>query len=133
MWVGLQTDTLGDFAQVQIDRQLYGDTAIFKTAYWFTDRFYVFLQSTPDNHITVELRPKASPRLADLQEACAEFCNSLVDYRVRGIVLAETNTVRDALITKAFMEGVPKAIADGDPSPFEGSQHRGGTSSDAIP
>lgn len=117
MWPGLETDTLGDYAQVQIDRQLYGDAAIFKTAYWFTDRYYIFLECTPDNHLTVELRHKASTQLTDLQLACAEFCNSLVDFRVRGIVLGETSVVRDALVTKAFMEGIPKPSAGGDQPP----------------
>ena len=117
MWPGLGTDTLGEYAQVQIDRELYGDTAIFKTAYWFTDRFYVFLESTRNNRLSVELRPKTSLQVADLQAACAEFCNSLVDFRVRGVVLSETNTVRDALITKAFMEGVPKPSGEGDQPP----------------
>ena len=54
MWPGLETDALGDYARVSIDRQLYSDTAIFKTAYWFTDRFYVFLDPTPDNRLSVE-------------------------------------------------------------------------------
>ena len=117
MWPGLETDSLGEYAQVQIDRQLYGDTAIFKTAYWFTDRFYVFLESTPENHLIIELRPKVSPQQIDLRVACAEFCNSLVDFRVRGVVLSETSAVRNALVTKAFMEGVPKPRGEDD-QPF---------------
>lgn len=108
MWPGLETDTLGEFAQVLINRQLYDDTAIFKTAYWFTERFYVFLDTSSDDRLLVELRPKITSPAVDLLAACAEFCNSLVDFRVRGMVLSETNNVRDALVTKAFMEGVPK-------------------------
>lgn len=117
MWPGLETDAFGDSARVQIDRQLYGDTAIFKTTYWFTDRYYVFLESTSDTHLTVELRPKVSAQPTDIQSACAEFCNSLVDFRVRGMVLEETSAVRDALVTKAFLEGVPKPRAENDQPP----------------
>ena len=117
MWPGLGTDTLGEYAQVLIDRELYGDTAIFKTAYWFTDRFYIFLDSAPDNRLSVELRPKVSSTPTDLQAACAEFCNSLVDFRVRGMILSETHAVREALVTKAFMEGIPKPRVDADQSP----------------
>jgi His-Xaa-Ser system protein HxsD len=51
-----------------------------------------------------------------LQEACAEFCNSLVDFRVRGLVLSETAGVREALVSKAFVEGVPKERIAGDQS-----------------
>lgn len=115
MWPGLECDALGEYAQVLIDRQLYSDTAIFKTAYWLTDRFYVFLDTAPDNRLLVELRAKdASPQNTDLQVACAEFCNSLVDFRVRSIVLTETSVVREALVAKAFMEGVPKPQSEGD-------------------
>ena len=121
MWPGLGTDTLGEYAHVLIDRALYGDTAIFKTAYWFTDRFYIFLDSTPDNRLSVELRPKVSAPPTDLQSACAEFCNSLVDFHVRALVLKETHAVREALVTKAFMEGIPEARADFDHSPSDTS------------
>jgi His-Xaa-Ser system protein HxsD len=114
VWPGLETDSLGDYAHVRVDRQLYRDAAIFKTAYWFTDRFYVFLESTSDKYLTVELRPKVSSPPVDLPMACGEFCNSLVDFRVRGMVLSETSSIRDALVTKAFMEGIPKPRMQGD-------------------
>jgi His-Xaa-Ser system protein HxsD len=114
---GIETDALGDYARVQIDRELYSDQTVFKTAYWFTDRFYVFLESSPDNHITVELRPKVSSQPANLLMVCGEFSNSLVDFRVRGMVLSETSTIRDALVTKAFMEGIPKPRVEGDQAP----------------
>jgi His-Xaa-Ser system protein HxsD len=117
VWPGLGTDILGEYAQVLIDRELFSDTAIFKTAYWFTDRFYIFLDSAPDNRLSVELRPKVSSTPTDLQAACAEFCNSLVDFRVRGMILSETQAVREALVTKAFMEGIPKPQVDTDQSP----------------
>jgi His-Xaa-Ser system protein HxsD len=116
VWPGLETDALGDYARILINRELYGDTAIFKTAYWFTDRFYIFLDSTPDNRLSVELRQKTSSQPANLQAACAEFCNSLVDFRVRGTVLNETRPVREALVTKAFMEGIPKPGMEDDRS-----------------
>lgn len=117
MWPGLETDALGECTQVLINRQLYSDAAIFKTAYWFTDRFYVFLDTASDDRLLVELRPKVSSAPVDLAVACAEFCNSLVDFRVRGMVLNETNAVREALVTKAFMEGIPKpSIKDGQSS-----------------
>lgn len=117
MLPGLETDALGDCARISIDRELYSDTAIFKAAYWLTDRFYVFLEPTPDNRLSVELRWKVPSLDMDLQAACAEFCNSLVDFRVRGLVLSETNAVREALVTKAFMEGIPKPGVAGSQAP----------------
>lgn len=108
MWPGITSDTLGDFAFVNIDKELYCEVAIFKTAYWFTDRFYLFLDSTEDGRVTVEFRAKTSSSPTQLQEACAEFCNSLIDFRVREEVRKQTGPIREALVTKAFMEGIPK-------------------------
>lgn len=132
MWPGLETDSLGEYAQVLIDRQLYGDAAIFKAAYWFTDRFYVYLQSASDDRLILELRSKSLPQSHDLRAACAEFCNSLIDFRVRGIVLNETSAVRDALITKAFMEGVPKPRPEMTQAPSDAFHIRTDASTDGV-
>lgn len=106
MWPGLEADTFGDFAQILVDRQLYADAAVFKAAYWFTDRCYIYLDSRPDNRLAIEIRLKDGfPELL-LQGIAGEFCNALVDYRVRSLVLVETNEIRHALVTKAFTEGL---------------------------
>lgn len=108
MWPGLGADILGDFARITIDRSVYTDAAIFKSAYWMTNRYHIYLASHPDNHLVVEIRAKTSSPNDSLQDAAGEFCNALIDYRVRAIVLSETAHIRDALVTKAFMEGLPK-------------------------
>jgi len=105
-WPGLQTDALGDFVQISIDRALYSDLAVFKTAYWFTNTHFVFLDVAGDGRLRVEMRGKTPEDTAGLQGACAEFCNSLVDFRVREAVLKETAGIRESLVTKAFTEGV---------------------------
>lgn len=102
----VELDALGSYAKVVIDRRIYGDTPIFKTAYWFTDRFYVFLGPADEHSLTVELRRKSSEPV-DLASACGAFCNALIDYRVRDIINGETKGIREAIVTKAFMEGIP--------------------------
>lgn len=77
-----------------------------------TDQFYVFLQKDQASNWVVELRNKQEFE-ADLQQAAAEFSNKLIDFRLREIVNAETLGVREALVKKAFMEGVPKPGLDG--------------------
>jgi len=108
LWPGLETDNFGELSQISIDRGLYSDVAIFKTAYWFTDRFYIFLDSPNQGRVLVELRSKDPAQSSDLKAATAEFCNSLIDFRVRHLVAQETGGIREALVTKAFMEGIPK-------------------------
>lgn len=99
----IEADQLGAFASITVDPAVYETETIFRTAYWFTDRYFVFLSRTSDNQTRVELRAKEGTG-ADLERACADFCNSLIDFRVRQIVATETAGVREALVTKAFSE-----------------------------
>lgn len=99
----IETDQLGALASITVDPSVYETDTIFRAAYWFTDRYFVYLRRSADNQIRVELRAKEGSG-ADLDRACAEFCNSLIDFRVRQMVAAETAGVREALVTKAFSE-----------------------------
>jgi His-Xaa-Ser system protein HxsD len=102
-----ETDQLGAVARVRIDTSVYSKTAVFKTAYWYTDRCYLFL-STPDDPvetIQVEVRPKEEVGRDELVALCREFCNSLIDQQVRQDVIAETGSIRETLVKKAFFEG----------------------------
>ena len=104
---GIETDLLGDSAVVTIDPTVYSETAIFKTAYWFTDRFYLYLDRTAAGAVRVELRSKEGLS-ADLVQSCSEFCNSLIDFQVRELVSRETAGIREALVKHAFLQGVPR-------------------------
>jgi His-Xaa-Ser system protein HxsD len=108
MQPGLERSVAGDAGVVTVDPKLYSENAIFKAAYWFTDRHYVFLERTENGAIKVELRNKPGHTL-DLAAACSEFCNSLIDFRVREIVNGETSGIRETLIKRAFLEGVPSS------------------------
>lgn len=101
-----EADELGELARLRVDTTVYGKTAIFKTAYWHTERCYLFLSRIPDtDFIEVEVRPKQKIGRDALVGLCREFCNKLIDQQVRQDVIAETRNVRDALIQKAFFEG----------------------------
>jgi His-Xaa-Ser system protein HxsD len=56
-WPGIGTDALGDLGTVDVDPTIYSEQAIFRAAYWLTDRFYVFLERDSET-IRVELRNK---------------------------------------------------------------------------
>jgi His-Xaa-Ser system protein HxsD len=99
------SDHLGDYAQVRVDPRVFSDTAIFKTAYWFTDRYYLFLsRDTVSGLLTVEFRLKEVGDPAHLSTACGEFHNRLLDFALREKVLSQTSEVRDTLVRKAFFE-----------------------------
>jgi len=99
------SDHLGDYAQVGVDPKVFSDTAIFKTAYWFTDQYYLFLSRDAMNgHLTVEFRLKEAGDPKLLSAACGEFHNRLLDSALREKVLTQTSEVRDTLVRKAFFE-----------------------------
>lgn len=112
MWPSIEVDVLGSCAKASIDPAVYSEAAIFKAAYWATDRYYVFLDKEANGRWLVEIRSKATSE-NDLQQALAEFCNSLIDFRLRDIVNVETGAIREALVRRAFMEGVPKPGLEG--------------------
>ncbi len=100
------SDELGVYVRVSVDANVFGQTAVLKTAYWFTDHHYLFLAFNPSTGLLdVEFRPKnPNPSLDSLKAACGEFWNHLLDQAVRQKVLEETSAVRDALLRKAFFE-----------------------------
>lgn len=106
---GLRTeiDELGQCLEVIIDSYLYSQVAIFKTVYWYTDDYYLFIdRPAPDSEeIRVEFRHKDATNKTSLKVVGAEFLNRLIDQQVRQDVLKETSAVREQLIKKAFFEG----------------------------
>lgn len=105
--IDFENDSLGEAASVLVDTSVYTESEVFKAAYWYTDRYYLFLSRDGGGrkYIRIEIRPKLPVELDQLTNACREFCNALIDYRVRRMVLAETSTIRDTLLRKAFGEG----------------------------
>lgn len=90
---------------VGIDVTLFDTAAIFKTAYWGTERAFLYLtQDKAAGRIYAELRPK-KPDASELETVAREFCNALIDQQTRQIVLKETAVERDVLLTKAFGAG----------------------------
>jgi His-Xaa-Ser system protein HxsD len=105
--VTVSSDGLGTSATLLVDLSVYSLTAVLKTAYWFTDRFYLYLHMSQGaaTQVNVEIRGKDSNGNGGLIEACQEFGNALIDQAIRQQVLVETCEVRDALVRKAFAEG----------------------------
>ncbi len=99
------SDSLGVYVRVSVDPKVFSETAILKTAYWFTDHYYLYLAN---NRVTglldVEFRLKLGDDIEKLKAACGEFWNGMLDQAVRQRVLDETAPVRDTLLKKAFFE-----------------------------
>jgi His-Xaa-Ser system protein HxsD len=121
-------DDLGAAATLAVDLGVYTLEAVLKTAYWHTDRFFLYLHrdDCAPQRVLVEMRGKdGAPGRDVLVAACGEFANALLDQTVRQRVLAETRDVRDALLRKAFGEGRahgdPDTLRDPSRVPSEGT------------
>lgn len=105
-------DSLGGYASLCIDGRAFSDTAILKTAYWFTDKFYLYLSCGQDNpvffYVEIRLKEECPNSKEALEVACREFSNLLIDQAVRQKILNETSNIRDILVQKAFFEGKPR-------------------------
>jgi His-Xaa-Ser system protein HxsD len=104
-------DELGSYARICVDPNLYTLTAIFKTAYWFTDECYLFLANR-SSIIEIEFRLKQGDSNDELKKICGRFLNNLLDQSVRQRVLEETAGVRDILLKKAFFDAKVSVAKD---------------------
>jgi len=106
---GLQvsSDELGRYVAISVDTSVYSRSSVLKTAYWFTDQYYVFIDRVDNDNafLRVELRSKVDREHDSLTSSARELCNSLLDQQVRDLVSKETGHVRDFLIKKSFFEG----------------------------
>lgn len=100
----ISNDEFGEKVIFEIDLNLFSLETIYKTAYWFTEKFYIFF-FIENNFVTLEARPKDDYKSINLHGIAGEFSNSLLDFHLRNKIAKETHSIRDALISKAFAEG----------------------------
>ncbi len=122
------SDELGVYARVSVDPKVFSETAILKTAYWFTDQYYLYLANNSDTGLLdVEFRLKQGDSVDMLKAACGEFWNGMLDQAVRQRVLEETASLRDTLLKKAFFEAkapLPQqAVSDESHLPHAGQSY----------
>jgi len=97
-WVKLGEECL----QLVINTQLYSPEVIFRTAYLFTGRCYLFLSSDSKGNILASFRLKQ--KSSDLEDVVGEFGNELINQRVRVELARETASIRELIVTQAFAE-----------------------------
>ena len=99
-------EIIGGGACLRLDPSIYPVDLVMRTAYWFTDRVYIYLAwKTPDKGtLSVSFRQKHDE--VELNTLAWEFLNSLLDQAVRRQVEAETHEIREIVIKKAFSEAL---------------------------
>ena len=92
-----------DNASMIVDLNVYPLDILFRTCYEFTDRCYLFL--IPDKEVSkVRIRFSKKTTIGDLSKLIGEFCNNLIDQRLRRDIAAETRSIRELIVAQAFAE-----------------------------
>lgn len=117
---------------IDLYESVYSRDAILRTAYWFTDRCYLFITRPGPDLFRVQFKTKGlkTPNTVPepLEDIAGEFLNSLLDHQLRQDIEAQTGQIRELLVAKAFAEaGVledtpPGEVAD----PVEEAREREG-------
>ena len=100
-------DDLGECLRLQISTRVFPLDVVQRTAYWYTDDYYLFLDMTSDgNTIFLEFRNKREGKADGLDEVIKGFCNDLIDQVVRKQVKLETKEIEDIIVKRAFSEAL---------------------------
>jgi His-Xaa-Ser system protein HxsD len=92
-------------AAVEVDTSLYGMDAIFRAAYRFTDRCYVFLSRSPEAPVMVAVTLMAKEPSTDVRRLVGQLCNELIDQKIRVALSKEVGPLRELIVAQAFAEG----------------------------
>ncbi|HKU51152.1 MAG TPA: His-Xaa-Ser system protein HxsD [Nitrospira sp.] len=94
----------GSVLALEIDVSIYESSAIFRAAYKFTDRCYIFLARAEEaSFLIVTFRAKKEGQ--DLSDLIGLFCNELIDQQIRQELAREAGPVREIIVAQAFAEG----------------------------
>jgi His-Xaa-Ser system protein HxsD len=103
------------FFGVRLAREVFCLDALLRSAYRFTDRCHVFLESGDDDRFWLAvLRPKGE---ADADVLVGDFANDLIDQQLRMRLETQFGHLRTLMVAQAFSEGnlLDPSQIDGDP------------------
>jgi His-Xaa-Ser system protein HxsD len=104
----LQTDIAENVITLTVDERIYSVAALLRTAYWFTDRAYVFVSKDGEHALRVHIKAKPptleSPAKHSLEDIAGEFGNALLDHQLREEIEERTGKIRELLVLRALGE-----------------------------
>ena len=83
---------------IEINKSLYSKTAVFKTAYHFTDEYYLYIDANSESYL-VNISPKESSLKDEIK---AIFLNELTAQATRELVYDSTKEIRELILGRAF-------------------------------
>ena len=88
-------------AVVAIDLNLYSEKAITATIYRYTDKYFVYQNTMPNNDKQVCVIFESKDSVLD-KNIVKQFCNDLIDQQLREITTEKYGHIRDLIVEKAF-------------------------------
>jgi len=92
---------------LNLNKESYSKSALLKTCYKFTDFFYIFISQNPDDESVYTIYFQLKDQNSKIKDLIGKFNNELLDQELRAIVLSETHTIRDTIVTRALLSGQP--------------------------
>lgn len=89
--------------RITLQLTVYELQAVFRAAYWLTEKAYVYLSRSSDDRLEVTLIAKSGDTSATDQLGW-KFLDDLVDHQLRVTLHRETANVRDMIVAQAFMD-----------------------------
>lgn len=87
--------------QVNIDLNLYSEKVITATIYKYTDKFFVYQNTMPNNDKQVSVTFESKDCKLD-ESIVKQFCNDLIDQQLREITTEKFGHIRDLIVEEAF-------------------------------
>ena len=87
---------------ITVDLTIYPIELVLRTCHAFTARCHVLPRATETNRVALDFAPR--DETDSLRDLAGEFANALLDFRLRSIIAAETQTIRELLVAQAFCE-----------------------------
>jgi His-Xaa-Ser system protein HxsD len=122
MWLkSVEFDNAHTAATVRIDKSVYSKPAVLRACYWFgKDLHFHVHEKSKTLVVSVSLRVSTptldQPRIKPLDEWLADFFDALLDSQLRVEIQAETASIRELIIAKAFAES--GILEDAPPGTF---------------
>ena len=91
--------------RLQFDMRIYSVDAILRTAYKFTDAYYVWLEREAHSTESCLVFIRAKRATASMESVSGEFSNELIDQRLRERLEQQFGQLRTLITAQAFSEG----------------------------
>ena len=111
-----EVDNKDKIIEFKINTKIYSLPAIFRAAYLFLDKVYVFLDGEPEKEITVVFRMKGSSSVPhsgtseDLEKITGEFYNELLNQLLREKIGESNAKIREYIVSAALYNAVPNEV-----------------------